>query len=92
MDYSIYACVLIMDIFKGCSIKEINRVLSNGVSNIHLKVTKLTFSQLRIFKLKALICRSVFGSSNSHKYNLMFKTIVATSVSEAWEQKCVWFF
>ena len=32
-------CVLLFDVFNGCSVKEINRLTSKGMANIYLKVT-----------------------------------------------------
>ena len=40
--------------------KEINSLLSNGMSNIHLKVTVETFSKLRFSTFKKFVTRSVF--------------------------------
>ena len=49
--------------------KEINRLLSKGMSNIYLKVTIETFSKLRFSGFKKFVTRSVLGSSNSRKYH-----------------------
>ena len=48
--------------------KEMNRLLSKGISNIYLKVTIETFSKLRFFGFKKFITRSVFGNANSRRY------------------------
>ena len=45
--------------------KEINRLLSKGMSNIYLKVTIETFSKLRFLGFKKIVTRSDLGSSNS---------------------------
>ena len=64
---------------KGRLRKEINRLLSIGMSNIYLKVTiakneKLTFSKLRFFKFKKFFTRSVFGELQLMQISLNFKT------------------
>ena len=41
--------------------KEINRLLSKGMSNIYLKVTIETFSKLRFSGFKKFVTSSVFG-------------------------------
>ena len=41
--------------------KEINRLLSKGMSNIYLKVTIETFSKLRFAGFKKFVTGSVFG-------------------------------
>ena len=41
--------------------KEINWLLSNGMSNIYLKVTAETFSKPRFYGFKKFVTRSVFG-------------------------------
>ena len=49
--------------------KEINRVLSKGMSNIYLKVTIETFSKLRFSGFKNLSPGQFLGSSNSHRHH-----------------------
>ena len=48
--------------------KEINSLLSKGMSNIYLKVTIETFSKLRFSGFKKFVTRSDLGSSNSRRY------------------------
>ena len=47
--------------------KEINGLLSKGMSNIYLKVTSETFLKFRFSKFKQFFTRSVLGSSNSRR-------------------------
>ena len=49
--------------------KEINRLLSKGMSNIYLKVAIETFSKLRFSWLEKFVTNSVLGSSNSCRYH-----------------------
>ena len=49
--------------------KEINTLLSKGMSNIYLKVTIETFSKLRFYGVKKFATRSVLGSFNPRKYH-----------------------
>ena len=49
--------------------KEINRLLSKGMSNIYLKVTIEKFSKLLFSGFKKFVARSVLGSSNSRRYH-----------------------
>ena len=49
--------------------KEINRLLSKGMSNIYLKVTIETFPNLRFSGFKKFVTRSVLASSNSRRYH-----------------------
>ena len=49
--------------------KKINRLLSKGMSNIYLKVTIETFSNLRFSGFKKFVTKSVLGRSNSPKYH-----------------------
>ena len=49
--------------------KEINKLLSKGMSNIYFKVTIETFSKLPFSGLKKFVTRSVLGSSNSRRYH-----------------------
>ena len=58
--------------------KEINRLLSKGMSNFYVKVTIELFSKLRFSGLKKFVARSVSGSSNSWRYHLILKFQVAT--------------
>ena len=48
--------------------KEMNRLLSKGISNIYLKVTIETFSKLRFFGFKKFVTSSVFVNANSRRY------------------------
>ena len=54
--------------------KEINRLLSKGMSNIYLKVTIETFSKLRFSGFKKFVTRSVFGELQLTQISLNFKT------------------
>ena len=75
--------------------KEINRLLSKGMSNIYLKVTieKNWRSQnFDFLSLKNLSPGQFLGSSNSRRYHWILKLFVATYKSEVWKQICVWLF
>ena len=54
--------------------KEIYRLLSKGVSNIYLKITKEKFSKLRFSGFKRFVTRSVFGELQLKQISLNFKT------------------
>ena len=54
--------------------KEINRLLSKGMSNIYFKVTIETFSKLRFSGFKKFVTRSVFGELQFTQILLNFKT------------------
>ena len=54
--------------------KEINRLLSTGMSNIYLKVTIETFSKLQFSEPKKTDTRSVFGELQLTQVLLNFKT------------------
>ena len=49
--------------------KEINRLLSKGMSNIYLEVTIETFSKLRFSGIKKIVIRTVLRSSNARRYH-----------------------
>ena len=49
--------------------KEINRLLSKGMSNIYLKVTIETFSKLQFSGFKKFVTRSIFGGLDSRRYH-----------------------
>ena len=53
--------------------KEINRLLSKGMSNIYLKVTIEMFSKLRFSGFKKFVTRSVFGELQLTQISLNFK-------------------
>ena len=72
--------------------KEINTLLSKGMSNIYLKVTIETFSKLRFPGFKKFVARSDLGSSNSRRYYWILKLLAATQISDVWEQNCLWLF
>ena len=59
--------------------KEINWLLSNGMSNIYLKVTAETFSKPRFYGFKKFATRSVLGSSKIGQISLNFKTSCCNS-------------
>ena len=54
--------------------KEINRLSSKGMSNIYLKLEKLTFSNLKISKFKKFVTSSVLGELQLTQILLNFKT------------------
>ena len=54
--------------------KEINRLLSKGMSNIYLKVTIKKFSKLRFSGFKKFVTSSVFGELQLTQISLNFKT------------------
>ena len=71
--------------------KEINRLLSKGMSNITIEKMWRTQN----FNFKSLNSSSplqFLGSSNSRKYHWIFKILVATEKSEVWKQNRVWLF
>ena len=72
--------------------KEINRLLSKGMSNIYLKVIIETISKLQFSVFKKFVIRSVLGSSNSRRCHWILKLLVATYKSDVWELNCVWIF
>ena len=49
--------------------KEINKLLSKGMSNIYLKITIETFSKLRFSGFKNFLPVQFFGNSNSRRYD-----------------------
>ena len=59
------------------------------MSNISLKVTIETFSNLRLSGFKTFVTRSVFGELQLRQISLNFKF---SEFSEVWEQNCVRFF
>ena len=54
--------------------KEINRLLSKGMSIIYLRVTIETFSKLRFSGFKKFVTRSVFEELQLTQISLNFKT------------------
>ena len=54
--------------------KEVNRLLSKGISNIYLKVTIKTFSKLRFSGFKKFVTREL----KLMQISLNFKNFVAT--------------
>ena len=72
--------------------KEINRLLSKGMSNIYLKVTIETFSKPRFYGFKECVIRSSFGELQLTLISLNFKTSTCNQKSDVWEQNCVWLF
>ena len=59
------------------SIKEINRLISKGMSNIYLKVIekKLTFSKYLFTKFRKFVSRSVFGGAPTRADIIDFKNL-----------------
>ena len=64
--------------------KEINRLLSKGMSTIYLKVNteqsteKLTFTKCTFSIFKKFLTMLVLGSSNSRRCHWILKLLVAT--------------
>ena len=54
--------------------KEINSLLSKGMSNVYLKVTNEMFAKLPNSKFKKFVTRSVFGELQITQVSLNFKT------------------
>ena len=54
--------------------KEINMLLSKGMSNIYFKVTIETLSRLRFSGFEKFVTRSVFGELELTHISLNFKT------------------
>ena len=82
--------------FNGCSIKEINRLrkeinrlLSKGMSNIYLKVTIDTLSKLRFSGFKKFVTRSVFRELQLTQISLNFKTFMLQLQNESSGSKAV---
>ena len=57
--------------------KEINRLLSKGMSNIHLKVIVEMFSKLRFSGFKNLLSGQFLRSSNSRRCHGILKLLAA---------------
>ena len=77
------------------SIKEINRLISKRMSNIYLKVAieKNWHSEnFDFLSLKNSSPVQFLRSSNSRRYQWIFKLLVAIKKSEVWEQNCVRLF
>ena len=83
------------------SIKEINRLLSKGISNMYLKVTLerksctqkfnfLKFTKFLIFS--KFVCSSVFGELQFRQISLNFQLEWNLQLSEVREENCVWLF
>ena len=53
--------------------KEINRLLSKGMSNIYSKVTIETFSKLQFSGFKRFVTRLVFGEHHLTQISLNFQ-------------------
>ena len=77
------------------SIKEIDRLISKGMSNIYLKVTikkNWHFQNFDFLNLKNSSPGKFLGSYNSRSYDWILKLLATTLKSEFWEQKCVRLF
>ena len=75
--------------------KEINMLLRKGMSNIYFLSDywqKLTFSKFDFLSLTNLSPGQLLRSSDSRRFNWIFKLIVAILKSEVWEQNCMWLF
>ena len=53
--------------------KEINQLLSNGMSNIYLKVTIETFSKLRFSRFKIFVTMPLFGKLQLTQISMILK-------------------
>ena len=63
------------------SVKEMNTLLSNGMSNIYLKVTiekNWRSEDFNFVSLKDLSPDQSLGCSNLHRYDWVFKVLVRT--------------
>ena len=82
--------------FDGCSKrlrKEIDRLLSKGISKIYLKVTIETFSNFLLSWFKKFVTRSVFGEFQLTQMSLKFKSSCSNlKIRGTWEQNYVWLF
>ena len=69
--------------------KEINRLISKGMSSIYLNfiIEELIFSKLRFSKFKKFVSRLVFGEP---QFTQIFKTFCYNIKSKVWEQNCMW--
>ena len=86
-----------MDILKKINrlLKEINRLLSKGMSNIYLKVTikkKWHTQNFDFSKFKKLVSRSVFRELQLLHISLNFQTYCCNIKSEVLKQINVWLF
>ena len=72
--------------------KEVNRLLSKGMSSIYLKITVEMFSKLQFSESLKFVTSSVLGSSNLPRYHWILKLLVATEKSKVWQQNCDWLF
>ena len=66
--------------------KEINRLLSKGMSDIFLKVTIETFSKLRFTGFKKFVTMSVFGELQLMEISLNFKTSCCNLKIRSWNK------
>ena len=78
-------CVLLFDVFNGCStsVKEINRLIWKGISNIYYW-EKLTFSKLRFSRKENLKKCTSFEEQKGTRYirgNVYFGIIVFSCLS-----------
>ena len=73
-------------------VKEINRLISKGMSNIFYHWEKLTFSKRRFSTFQKFVSGSILRSSNSRRYHWILIMLVATGKSDVWEQDCVCLF
>ena len=74
--------------------KEINRLLSKGMSNIYLTVTfekKWRTHNFHFKSLKSSLPDQFLGNSNSRRYHWIFKLLVATEKSGLEAKLCVAF-
>ena len=71
------------------SIKQINRLISKGMSNIYLRVTnekKWCTQKFYFLSSKSSSLGQYLGSSNSHRYRWICKLLVTNWKTEVWEQ------
>ena len=82
-DITLYTFLLVFKIMESlqCILKEINRLISKGMSNIYLKVTiekKWRTQRFDYLSLKSLSPGQSLGSPNSRTYYWIFELLVAT--------------
>ena len=82
-DITLYTFLLVFKIMESlqCILKEINRLISKGMSNIYLKVTiekKWRTQRFDYLSLKSLSPGQSLGSPNSRRYYWIFELLVAT--------------
>ena len=89
--FEIYMCVLLLDIFNGCSLvqlKKISWLVNKQVNVKQLKVTsERNWRSWNSHFLKLSLCQFLL-SSNLCRYHWILKLPFATL--EVWDQNCLW--